>query len=358
VDLKTQMARLSEYAKELSVLYVEDEEALRAKNQAIFERFFKEVVGAKDGEEGLLVYNARCFDIVITDINMPKMNGVEMTKAIKAKEPDQLVIIISAHNEVNYLLDLINVGTDGFLTKPTGTEQLVMMLAKMARIASERKLVDGFHEKLESSYVELMEKNDALEKALTRAMHAENNAIALAQRTQESDTAHDIAISDEQAGLLAKAFDAKSALEFWEEYPGDLERKSEILEAIEDQFEEAIMHFESNTKAGEGDIIALLKAYADAMNELPEFSNLTYAIDHLATVMEGAKALDHKRVGALLYGIASGLEAWRKVIFVERNTENIHYLDNSLINDTIVIKALLEDAEVTRDDGNDELELF
>jgi len=110
--------------KQFSVLFVEDDLGFQKETAEIFKVLFKKVDICDNGLEAILQYerfhkeNQKHYDIVITDINLPKMNGIELTKTIYAKNKEQTIIVISAHSETSYLLDLINLGIEQFLTKP------------------------------------------------------------------------------------------------------------------------------------------------------------------------------------------------------------------------------------------------
>jgi len=124
-------------SKDLNILFVEDYIPLREKLVEILEDFFNIVVEANDGEEGLLQYEAfqtkhhKPFDIVITDIKMPRCNGIELTKAIQKLHEDQLIIVLSAYQESNYLLEFINLGIAQFIPKPVEPEHLLSVLNRV-----------------------------------------------------------------------------------------------------------------------------------------------------------------------------------------------------------------------------------
>lgn len=76
------------------------------------------VVGeAGDGEEGIAVLEATDPDIMLLDINMPKMNGLEVLERIKKKGIRRKVLILTIHNEIEYLLKAIEIGVDGYVLK-------------------------------------------------------------------------------------------------------------------------------------------------------------------------------------------------------------------------------------------------
>ena len=119
-DLK----KLQELSKNLSVLYVEDNDGLRDKVQNLLRKFFHGVSVAKDGEEGLVKFQKYQHAIVITDIKMPKMDGLSLAKKVKKLSPKTKVIVISAFDDKEYLLDMIESGVFKFLKKPLNLHSL------------------------------------------------------------------------------------------------------------------------------------------------------------------------------------------------------------------------------------------
>ena len=87
---------------------------------------------AEDGEIGLSKYKERIFDVVITDINMPNMNGIEMIEAIKEIDYEQPILVTSAHNDSEYLMRLINLNVTRFVLKPFNNKHFLYTLYKIA----------------------------------------------------------------------------------------------------------------------------------------------------------------------------------------------------------------------------------
>lgn len=114
---------LDKISKNLTVLFVEDDAATRISIKMLLDSFFKIVFLAKNGEEGLKLFEQNKPDIVITDITMPIMNGLEMSKKIRIKKPLQKIIIISAHQDSEFILNFIEMGIDGYIIKPIQKKQ-------------------------------------------------------------------------------------------------------------------------------------------------------------------------------------------------------------------------------------------
>lgn len=126
------------YTQHLSILFIEDHAELRSNVTQILSNFFSKVDAAKDGEEALELYiqeykKDKPYDIVITDIQMPKLNGVALTQEIYKIVPTQTLIVLSAHDESQYLLPLINLGIEQFIKKPIDFQELLRVLFQICK---------------------------------------------------------------------------------------------------------------------------------------------------------------------------------------------------------------------------------
>ena len=100
------------------ILFVEDEPEIRFELKRFLHRYSSDVFIACNGEEGLSLYKKYTPDIVITDIKMPKMNGIDMAKKIKQISPNQTIIFTTAHSDNSYFLEAIEMQVDGYILKP------------------------------------------------------------------------------------------------------------------------------------------------------------------------------------------------------------------------------------------------
>ena len=127
IDYKTLYAQ----TKECSLLLVEDYAPLRDDMAEVLEDLFEMVVVASNGVEALGLYDEyrtehhRTFDIVISDIQMPLMNGVDLCEILRERDEEQQIIILSAHTDSEYLLRLINLGIAQFINKPIQHDRLL-----------------------------------------------------------------------------------------------------------------------------------------------------------------------------------------------------------------------------------------
>ena len=125
------------------VLLVEDEELARKTLAFYLNTIFDEVILACDGEEALLIIkeneqNNKNFDLILTDLNMPNVNGMQMIDEILKFSPNQRFIIVSAHKNEEDLLKLINLRVCGYFVKPLNIDNMMEMLQK----AKEEVILD------------------------------------------------------------------------------------------------------------------------------------------------------------------------------------------------------------------------
>lgn len=134
--------QLREYTAGMSLLIVEDSRSLQALSHDLLSKVFDDIDIAGNGEEGLALYQEKWHDIIITDINMPVMDGIEMLKKIKEIDWDQSVIIFSAYDNSINLKELINLNTSHFLKKPVSYKNMLNVVYPIAkRLYIERKAV-------------------------------------------------------------------------------------------------------------------------------------------------------------------------------------------------------------------------
>ena len=119
--------------KELTLLLVEDEDGIRESMQEVFSGVFQKVISASNGDEGLKKFKKFSPDIVIADIMMPIMDGLEMSKQIKEVSKNTPVIILSAYSEKERLLKAIDVGIDKYVIKPIDMDELFVVLEQIVK---------------------------------------------------------------------------------------------------------------------------------------------------------------------------------------------------------------------------------
>ncbi len=123
---------LAGFFKGMSLLYAEDEMISRTLYEDYFKAYFKIIYVAKNGQEALDFYTEKRPDILILDINMPILNGLDVCKAVRAKDKKTKIIVLSARTDKEALLEAIELGLTTYLEKPLKKEQLEEALNKLA----------------------------------------------------------------------------------------------------------------------------------------------------------------------------------------------------------------------------------
>jgi len=126
---------MTELFNQIRLLYVEDDENIRPIFERVLRRKMKEVYVACDGLEGYNMYLECKPDLILTDIKMPNMDGLQMAEKIREHDKNIPIIILSAHSESDFFIEAIEIGISGYLVKPIDKEKLFMMLERNVKIA-------------------------------------------------------------------------------------------------------------------------------------------------------------------------------------------------------------------------------
>ena len=182
----TDIKKLKELSEGFSVLYVEDDDSIRNSMHVYLKKFFFKVVAAEDGVEGLDLYKKETFDIVITDLSMPKMNGLEMITNLKRINPKQPVLVTSAHSESDYMIGAIKAGIEGYVIKPFDfhqlNQELMKIVEKLHLILKNRNYQDNLEEMVQK-------KSDELTKILEyENENYEQTLYSMVEMIEERDT--------------------------------------------------------------------------------------------------------------------------------------------------------------------------
>ncbi|NPC41485.1 response regulator transcription factor [Nocardioides sp. zg-1230] len=115
------------------VLVVDDDRAVRDSLRRSLEFNGYEVVLAADGAEGLVAVGAQHPDVVVVDVMMPRLDGIETTRALRAAGNDVPVLVLTARDAVGDRVEGLDAGADDYLTKPFALEELLARLRALLR---------------------------------------------------------------------------------------------------------------------------------------------------------------------------------------------------------------------------------
>jgi len=149
------------------ILVIEDEDQVRQSYEDMFSFFGYEVESVPNGREGMSRITKNDYDIVITDLNMPEMNGIEVLKYIKKKKPYIEVIVITGYATLENAIEAMKVGAYDYFAKPVDIEHVRIVLSKCVQQIQSRKE----NEELRSLTQRLKELNELKDKFITITNH-------------------------------------------------------------------------------------------------------------------------------------------------------------------------------------------
>ncbi len=124
--------KLTTKTNKMSLLYVEDNDMVREDTETMLDIFFENITIAKNGLEGLACYESAKYDLIITDIKMPLMNGISMISKIRESDKEIPVIIISAYDEDYNLYNIKHLNVEAYITKPFVVDELIATIHKVS----------------------------------------------------------------------------------------------------------------------------------------------------------------------------------------------------------------------------------
>ena len=148
---------LLEITKPLTVLYVEDDTVVAQNMKKILDKLFDKVVFASNGQEGLDKFQENQIDIIISDINMPQLSGLNMLKEIKKTQTKVPAMLITAHQELEYYEDAMELNVDAYLNKPINVDKLIEKIKDVSLHIKKTKALDNSYDTLTNANQKLLD---------------------------------------------------------------------------------------------------------------------------------------------------------------------------------------------------------
>ncbi|HOI83325.1 MAG TPA: response regulator [Campylobacterales bacterium] len=314
---------LKKEAQNLSVLFVEDDPSFLNILKELLEKFFPTVETAMDGEEGLAKYKeAGSFDIVITDITMPKMDGLTMSENIKSINPSQHILAVSAHSDADKLIKAIDIGVDSFLLKPVDSVVFLDRLLKISK-AVNRKALEDREKELEnllitqSKMASMGEMISIISHQLKQPLNAvnilssniEDRVGELCGTPVDEEVAKNIRLISEQVSFMAMTIDTFS--EFMK--PSKMATTFSLRRSVDDVLSILSARLKSKRVEVEVDIDESIKVFGYPK----EFNQAILNI-----ISNASDALPEKE-GARTIEVAASCEGSRVLLTIEDNAGGI-----------------------------------
>ena len=161
----------------IRLLYVEDDTDIAQEIIEFLSYRVSEVLYARDGEEAYSIYIQNEIDVIVTDIQMPKMNGLEFIAKVRQDNRTIPVVITTAYNDNAFLLESINLGIDGYLLKPIDLEVMFETIEKVVKPMLMHRRIEELNERLIDINAELEAKIAHAVQKNTRSLVQENTEI-------------------------------------------------------------------------------------------------------------------------------------------------------------------------------------
>ncbi len=350
VDLKL----VHEYTKDLHILYVEDNETLRDSTLKVLDNFFKAVDIAVDGRDGIDKYKTfqanreKPYDLIISDINMPHIDGVEMSEKILEIEPTQSIIFVTAHNEIEYLHKAIRLGISSFLLKPLNLQDLVSVLYKVCQAISDRNLVNEHYAMMEDINAQLENQNKALEEK----NREQEKLIRLLETMEIKAQKKEDIVPSPANDNTATTMSSEEEDSYYEQIEQLRCEDLPELREIHEELDADIINIISGNHALIQNIPTLFSKYASILGMYSSFDALS------ATMLKFVKAMTEvpfprdenktEEIFMFLEAFMYILGKWQKDL-LEQNDEKVNRLDVSIIGDIETITNMwLFEAETTQ----------
>ena len=136
------LIKLSEETKKLTALIVEDRADDNQLMQSFFGNLFKAIYSASNGKEGLEIYKDKKPDVVITDLIMPDMDGIAMSEEIRNIKQDQIIVVVSASDDIEKVSKTISLNVTSFIHKPIETKKLIDSLNNVVNKIKKNKTIE------------------------------------------------------------------------------------------------------------------------------------------------------------------------------------------------------------------------
>ncbi len=324
---------LKVFAKDLSILIVEDDILLNNQLVEIAQLFFKDVRFALNGEDGLQSYTQNNADIVVTDITMPKLNGIEMSKKIRYINNEQSIIIISAHCHLDYITEIVDIGIKQFIRKPFDDSELLYRLLKVSEEIVLLKATKEEHIKK------------------TKELPRKEEIAVIKQITPPTDT------NIQESLFYRKKLNANS---FKNTFEHDIHLDIEYLLELSEDFEKYIDFIYAHKLQPEYllEIIFILKKMYTTISQMSPLVGMSLVIFDLASFLEtlNVDTLDdaQKEKLNILEFIQQDISKFLTSVFVDENVTDIHYLEDSLKSSIDQLKQSILNIQI----DEQEFELF
>ena len=328
---------LIKYAKHQKILLVEDDKVLNDNLYNTLTNLYGIVEKAYDGEEALEIFKQNRFDLIITDIKMPKMDGITLTKEIKKIHYDKAIIIMSAHNENSFLIDLINEGVDGFLLKPLIYTNLLNTLHKISKNIFYKKEYEKI--RIKKLIAIFLESKDARKPNNTETFEFTKQ---IKESTQNQDK------HDKNSSAINYLKNLSQGNDLFLEIQYAIDDLTDLNDDFENEIE--TMNLGNNVEVCLINIVDILNKYYTTLSNINGFAEVAQTINNFATELKELNYQDlndqQKESVLMLEFVKNDIKTFIDKTLVNKSVDGIDYFKDSLsnsVNDLLVQIGIREE---------------
>jgi len=137
--MNNDLMKIVEETKKLKTMVLEDDPETNELMSTTLKNFFAEVYSALDGETALELYNKYQPDIIFVDIILPGKSGLEIAKEIREKNPKQMIVVVSASDDMSNISEAVKIGVNNFIRKPINTDKMIDVLKDIVNDIKKQK---------------------------------------------------------------------------------------------------------------------------------------------------------------------------------------------------------------------------
>ena len=344
---------LKHFADSLSLLVVEDEKELNSELVSMLSLFFSSVDFAYDGLEGLEMYKKHQHDIILTDISMPKMDGIKMSAEIKDIFREQHIVVLSAHDDTKFMIELIDVGIDQFILKPFDRNTLMYKLLKVSENIIYKKEFDKFFKKKQNERLNFVseEENIKVEEQKIVEIIGQNIDRKVVKK-DEYILSHTIENADNFMDEL------KEDSLIWDTFKNDIPELMQLSVEFKEDIDRIDLEGELTIDIRDS-IVQTLHGYILIFSTLDQMIRMTETLNLLANFLdqldiETLTSAQQKKLKILEF-INNDITRFLQTVFVYKDNVDIYYLEDSLESS---ITQLKNDILGIVEEDEDDLELF
>lgn len=318
---------LKYFAKDLNIIIVEDDKELNLQLVELLEVFFKEVNFAYNGTDALTLYKNKKYDIVLSDIKMPSMNGIKLSQELININKTQSIIVLSAHTEINYIVDLIDIGIKQFIPKPFEEKEFLYRLLKVCE--------DTFYKLNNNKNLTKVKKIQKLKEEPKKKPKISGHNQVTAQKFM-----NDLKVDSIE----------------WLSIENQLEELLALNEDFENQIEKILLNEINEYNIDE--TVKILKGISVVFKSVDALSNISNVIFSIGDFFENLHleelSSDKKDRLKIIEFIYEDISRFIQTVFIYQDTLDIHYLEDSLNSSLEQLKITISNEYLEEE----ELEFF